>query len=179
MAYQYNAVGSAPKILGQTFIVDKLEQLADNGFANRLGTIKVSPNASITEGEVFSYGQLVPVGTSTSSTYAFGTITTEGVAPSLSTFPNLYSCVVDGKTYYGYKNARYCIGSGNGPSYRIEGQTMYCLIYRYSTQQIELLYTAFTNRAQIRDSSNSSYYPIHVSKQSDDIVLALWCGETA
>ena len=68
MAYQYNAVGSAPKILNKTFIVENLEQLADNPYANRWGVLKRSSNSSYTEGETYTYGQIAPNGNDSAST---------------------------------------------------------------------------------------------------------------
>ena len=176
MAYQYNAVGSAPKILGQTFIVDNLDKLADNILASRWGCIKIKK----TNSETFT-GTIVPHATSgISTTSSLGSYYPSG-STSATVDLELSSCVVDGKTYYGSKKAGYLVWSVTGNSISaVVDQTIYCLIYKNSTQTIELMSNTYTSAQPVNSGNNASNVSIiSVPKEANDIVLALWCEETA
>ena len=177
MAYQYNAVGSAPKILGQTFIVDKLEQLADNPYANRLGVVKCSYSGNT------YYCQITPGATNSLTSSTIGSIIS-GVSGSSNTWTSfveslkMSSCVVDSKTYYGYKTSQFYFGQASNMTFPV-GLTFYALVYDSASETINLVYNTLTSSVSGGSGSNGTVFFYVPRALSADIVLAVWCEETA
>ena len=98
---------------------------------------------------------------------------------------HLYPVTVDGKTYYGTKSARFCLGNPSsfgmyGPGIiTLKVGTLKVLRYDNSIQSI-VLDEYSTDNKTTDSSSGSGYYSycyLEVYKQTDDVILAVWWEE--
>lgn len=98
----------------------------------------------------------------------------------------LYPVTVDGKTYYGTKCCRFCLGNPSsleayGPvNITLKVGTLKVLRYDNSIQTIVVdeYITDDKSSGSSSGSGSYSYLYLEVYKQTDDVILAVWWEET-
>lgn len=100
----------------------------------------------------------------------------------------LYSCVVDGNTYYGTKQASFNLGNvseigseislanGTLKVLRYDNITTNIVLDEYSTNGISIV---FDNSGNVSYDRDYSYYYLKIPKTTNDIILAVWWEKEA